>query len=108
MDAIYMIMLVLVTLTLMQGHNGSAKAKNQHCMLSATKQAISMKLATKLDHLLRDLDLDCVNVIWFDRLVFNFPDPCLRAKWSITGVRLCVSVCTFVYTCILYVYIEYI
>ena len=27
-------------------HSGSAKAKNQRCMLSATKQTISIKLAT--------------------------------------------------------------
>ena len=35
-----MLQLVLMTLTLMQGHSGSAKVKNQRCMLSATKQAI--------------------------------------------------------------------
>ena len=34
-----------LTLTLMQGHSGSAKAKNQHCMLSATKPAASSKLS---------------------------------------------------------------
>ena len=42
----YMLMIISTTLTLMQGHSGLAKAKNQHCMLSATKQAISIKLAT--------------------------------------------------------------
>ena len=32
----YMLMLILMNLTLMQGHNGSAKAKkNLHCLLSA-------------------------------------------------------------------------
>ena len=41
-----MLLLVLMTLTLMQAHSGSAKAKNQRCMLSATKQAISIKLST--------------------------------------------------------------
>ena len=57
-------MLVLITLTLMQGHthSGLAKAKNQHCMLSATKQAISIKLAATIGHLLHDLDLDFANM----------------------------------------------
>ena len=45
----YMLMLVLMTLTLMQGYGGLTKAKNQRCMLSATKQAISIKLATTVD-----------------------------------------------------------
>ena len=49
----YMLMLIWMTLTLMQGHNGSAKVENQHCMLSATKQAISISIK---------LDLDFVNV----------------------------------------------
>ena len=31
---------------------------NQRCMLSATKQAISIKLATAVGHFIRDLDLD--------------------------------------------------
>ena len=44
----YMLMLVLMTLTLMQGHSTSAKATNQLCMLSSTKQAISIKLATEV------------------------------------------------------------
>ena len=34
----------------------STKAKNQHCMLSATKQAIRIKLATTVGHFLHDLD----------------------------------------------------
>ena len=44
MDSLYMLMLTLMTMTLLQGHSGSPKAKNWHCMLSATKQAISIKL----------------------------------------------------------------
>ena len=40
----------------MQGYSWSAKAKNQRWMLSATKQAISVKRATTLGHVLRDLD----------------------------------------------------
>ena len=41
----YVLILVSMILTLMQGHSGLAKAKNQRWMLSATKQAISIKLA---------------------------------------------------------------
>ena len=37
-----MLVLMILTLTLMQGHSGSAKANNHHCMLSATKQAINI------------------------------------------------------------------
>ena len=57
-----MLVLVLKTFTLMQGHSGLAKLKNQRCMLSITKQAISIKLATTVGHCLHDLDLDFVNV----------------------------------------------
>ena len=45
-----MLMLFLMTLTLMQGHGGSTKAKNQRCMLSATKQAINIERATTVGH----------------------------------------------------------
>ena len=54
----YMLRLVLMTLTLMQGHSWSAKAKNQCCMHLATKQVISIKLATTVGHFLHDLDHD--------------------------------------------------
>ena len=60
--------LMLVSMTLTQGHSGSAKAKNQRCMLSATKQAISIKLSTTVKPVLRDLDF--ANVCMFDQLVF--------------------------------------
>ena len=55
-------MLMLVPMTLMQGHSGSGKAQIQHCMLSATKQAISIKLATTVGHFSRDFYLDFANV----------------------------------------------
>ena len=58
----YMLMLILMTLTLMQGHSESAKACSQRCMLSATKQAISLKLATTVGHFLSDRDLDLASV----------------------------------------------
>ena len=41
-----MLMLVLMTLTWMQGHSGLDKAKN----ISTTKQALSIKLATTVSH----------------------------------------------------------
>ena len=53
----YLFILVKQNLTLMQGHSGSAKAKNQRCTLSATKQAKSIKLATTVGHFLLDLGL---------------------------------------------------
>ena len=62
-----MLVLASMTLTLMQGHSGSAKTKqiNVECILSATTQAINIKLATTLCFFflafflffLRDLDL---------------------------------------------------
>ena len=64
-----MLMLVLITLTFMQGHSGSAKAKNQHCMLSATKQAIRIKLATMVAIFYVTLQTS----IWLDHLVFFSP-----------------------------------
>ena len=53
-----------MTLFLMQGHSGSPKAKHQrYNNLSATKQAISVKLATTVGLvLLYDLDLDFANI----------------------------------------------
>ena len=73
-----MLTLVLMTVTLMQGHSGSAKEKIQRCMLSATKQAITIKLATTVGHFLRDLDLDFANVygwtiFFFFPFYFSFP-----------------------------------
>ena len=63
-------MLVQMTLTLMQGHSGSAKAKTQRCMLSATKQ-LSIKLATTVGHFLLDLDLANVNMACPSRFPFR-------------------------------------
>ena len=63
MDVLYMRLLVLMTLTLIQGHSGLARANYQLCMLSATRQAISMELATTVSHYVCDLDLDFANVV---------------------------------------------
>ena len=46
----YLLMLVSMTLTLMQGHSGSAKAKIQYWFILKTKQAKSIKLATTVGH----------------------------------------------------------
>ena len=42
----YMLMLVSMSLTLMQGHSGSTKPKNQCWIILTTKQAVSIKLPT--------------------------------------------------------------
>ena len=57
----YMLMLILMTLTFVQGHSGSAKAKSRRSMLSAAKQAISIKLAIAVGHFLHDVVLDFAN-----------------------------------------------
>ena len=49
-----MLMLILTTLTLMQGRSGSAKANIQCSIISTTKQATSIKPATTVGHFLRD------------------------------------------------------
>ena len=50
-------MLILMTLTLRQGHSALTEANNQHYIhiISATKQAISIKLNTTVGPLLHDL-----------------------------------------------------
>ena len=80
----YMLMLVLMTLTLMQGHSTSAKATNQLCMLSSTKQAISIKLATEVGGVfLCDLDLDFANICMVDPLVFFLEVVCAYKLYTI-------------------------
>ena len=56
-------MLVSITLTLIQGHSGSAKATKISVELSQqlSTEAISIKRAT--GHLLRDLDFENVHII---------------------------------------------
>ena len=49
------------------------KAKNQRCLLSASNKALSIKLATTVDHCLRDLAFANVTLplqtfIWLDHL----------------------------------------
>ena len=64
----YMLMLVLITLTLKQGHSESAKAKNQRCMLSASTQAISIKLPTMVGYIYMTSTLQ--TFIWIIHLVY--------------------------------------
>ena len=63
--------LIPLTLTLMQGHRVSAKANKSalNAQSSATKQAISIKLATTVGHFLCDLDVTLKTFIWLDQLV---------------------------------------
>ena len=55
-----MLKLVFITLTLIQGHSGSAKAKYKCWIILTTKQATRIKLAisTTVGHFLRDLDFE--------------------------------------------------
>ena len=53
-----------------RSHNRSAKAKNQHCMLSATKQAISIKLATTVGLLFFYVPFTLQTFIWLVQLGF--------------------------------------
>ena len=46
----YTFMVVSMTLTLMQGHSGSAGKKNQFWIISTTKQAVHIKLAATVGH----------------------------------------------------------
>ena len=62
MGAAYILMLIFMTLNLMHGHSGSAKETSQCCMLSAAKQAISIKLAIKVGCFSHDHDLYFANV----------------------------------------------
>ena len=57
----YLLMLVSMTLTLMQGHSGSTKANIQCWIISTAKQATSITLATTVGHC-SFVDLDFENV----------------------------------------------
>ena len=59
-----MLRLFSITLTLMQGHSGSTKAKIQCWIISTTKQATTIKIATTVGHLLCHLDFANVYMAW--------------------------------------------
>ena len=61
-------MLMLVSMTLTLGRQ--RPKKNQRCMLTATKQAINIKLATTVGHFYETLTLTLQTFIWLDQLVF--------------------------------------
>ena len=68
-------------LTLMRGHSGSEKATNQRWLISATKQAISIKLDTTVGHFVRDFDFAKVCIAEPLVLVlFLGGDVCLSVK----------------------------
>ena len=47
---VYMLMVVSMTLTLMQGHSGLAEEKSQRWIIWTTKQAISILLSATVGH----------------------------------------------------------
>ena len=59
------LMIVLMTLTLMQGHSGSAKANkiSDECSRQLSKQ-LALNLLQQVGHVLRDLDFAIVNIDW--------------------------------------------
>ena len=57
-------------MALMQGHSGSAKAKTWHRIISTTKQALSIKLATTVGLFYVTLTLKMF--IWLEQLVLSF------------------------------------
>ena len=68
----------------MKGHSGSVKAITQHCMLSATKQAISMTLATTVGHFF--YMTSCLQTfIWLDYLVYYSRKECL-VSYIVTNI----------------------
>ena len=48
----------------MQDHGGSAKANIQCSIISTTKQATNIKLATTVGYILRDHDFENVYMAW--------------------------------------------
>ena len=86
-------MLISMTLTLMQGRQ---KQKNQHWMISATNQEISIKLGTRVDHFLRDLDFANVYIAWSSCSVCSVrlvPEPrAAMATHHLCGATDCAAV----------------
>ena len=68
----YMFILVLMTLTVMQVHSGSAKAKQSALHALGTQQAISIKTFYNGRPFFRDLDLDFANVYMACHLFFFY------------------------------------
>ena len=85
----YMITLYSMTLTLMQGHSGSANVRIQYWIISTTKQAMSIKLATTVGHFmwpwLRDVYMDWLSCFSF--FSFSSPDILPAMRWIRRGLR---------------------
>ena len=65
------LMLVVMTLILMQGHCGSADEKTQRWIISTSKQVIRFKLSTMVGYLFYvALTLTLKTLLWLDQLVF--------------------------------------
>ena len=77
------------------GHSGLAKAKIQCKIVSTTKQAISIKLATTVGHFVSDLDFKNVYMTWPACLVLC----CYQCKFYI----LCCFHVSFFYYLILFI-----
>ena len=75
-----MLTLVSISLTVTQDHSGSAKAKNQHWIILTTKQAISIKLATRVGHFLCDLDFENIYMAWLSSFSKWYPQCPYGAK----------------------------
>ena len=67
-----LLVLVSMSLTLIQGHRGTADGNSQRWIISASKQVTRMKLATTVDCFVHDLDCDFENIymdwppFWYD------------------------------------------
>ena len=60
----YLLILILMTLTLMQGHSGSAHNEIWGLIISTTRQATRIKLAATVCHASRQIDFEIVYVAW--------------------------------------------
>ena len=85
----YMVMLVWMTLIVMQGHSGSAKATIQCWIISTTKPATRIKLATTVSDLFFYGTLTLQTFIWLDHLglcsstLYVYILIGMRIEWSI-------------------------
>ena len=83
---IYLLRLVSMTLTLMPGRSGSAKAKIQCGIISTTKQTTSIKLATTVGHFFfLYVTLTLKTFIWLGRLVKCSCNPRTRNYMKMTN-----------------------
>ena len=70
----------MLMLVLMQDYSWSAKANNHRCIISASKQAIDIKLDANVGHFLRDPDFDFANVYMVCPACYFYCDLYFRPK----------------------------